>query len=130
MAYQKKQFKPTVSYYKILETISFLNERGFYPLPQGVGKILRGEIDEEIQPFIACPTYGSLVSYSRKKICRCVMMLFRYKYVEKVYDKKTDELYLKISTLGELSLLKFKKKHKNPYQNKSKSKKPTIVKLY
>ncbi len=115
--------------YKILETVSLLNNDKYYPLPEGVFKILTGSIDEEIDPFRDLPTYKTLISYTSKKISRFIMMLLRYHYLERIYDEKSDKLYLKISILGESSLIKYHKKHKYNYVRKKVNKNPTIIKI-
>ena len=129
MSYKAEKFTPSTSHYKILLTVSLLNEKGYYPLSEGIGKILKGEDDEEVEQFKDFPTYKTLISYNSKKISRYIMMLYRYHYLDKVYDPKTDKLYIKISTLGETSLLKYTKKYKTNFIKKKKVKTPTIVKI-
>lgn len=115
--------------YKILETVSLLNELDYYPLPEGVYKILTGSIDEDVVSFSYLPTYKTLISYSSKKISRYIVMLIRYHFLERRYDPKSDKLYLKIAIKGETDLLKYRKKHKYKFQQKKVNKEPTIVKL-
>ena len=129
MTKKSKEFSLTVTHYKILETVEYLNEKGYYPLSHGVRKILMGEKDDETLSFKECPTYGTLISYPSKKISRYVMMLQRYHYLNKKYDPKTDKLYLMISELGTSSLLNYRKKHKLSYKKKKLSKEITIVKI-
>ena len=124
---KKKELRLTVTHYKILETIEFLNKKGYYPLAHGVRKILMGEEDEETLLFKDAPTYGTLISYPSKKISRYVMMLQRYHYLAKKYDPVSDKLYLMISDLGTSSLLKYSKKHKVNYKKKNNPKEITIV---
>ena len=123
----KKEFTLTVTHFKILETVEYLNNLKYYPLAHGVRKILMGEKDDETLSFKECPTYGTLISYPSKKISRYVMMLQRYHYLNKKYDDVTDKLYLEISTLGILELLKYRKKHKQSYKKKITKKETTIV---
>lgn len=117
----------TPSYMKIIETVSYLNERHFYPLPEGVGKILRGEKDDETMQFADCPTYATLISFPSKKICRYVMMLSRYGYLDKIYDPKTNTLYLRTTDSGENTLFDYHKKHKRDFTKRKISSKTTIV---
>ena len=119
----------TTTHYKILETVEFLNKKDYYPLAHGVRKILMGEKDDETLLFNDAPTYGTLISYPSKKISRYVMMLQRYHYLEKKYDPVSDKLYLKISDLGSMALLKYQKRHKNSYKKKECLKEVTIVKI-
>ena len=123
------KFKLNVTYYKILETVSLLNKDGYYPINEGIYKIVTGKKDDETLKFSSLPTYSTLISYPSKKICNLTMMLFRNKYLEKVYDRKTDELYFKITRLGQDSLDKYLKRKHKVYSKKEKSKKITIVKL-
>ena len=125
----KKGLTLSTTHYKILQTVEFLNNKGYYPLAHGVRKILMGEVDEETLEFKDAPTYGTLISYPSKKISRYVMMLQRYHYLDKKYDPVTDKLYLKISDLGSAALLKYSKKHKKSYKKKDCPKEITIVKI-
>ena len=115
--------------YKILDTVYLLNQDSYYPLPEGVYKILTGSEDEDVVMFNHLPTYKTLISYGSKKISRYIIMLIRYKYLERVYDEKSDKLYLKVSTQGELALVKYHKKHKYSFKQKQVNLEPTIVKL-
>ena len=115
--------------YKILETISLLNKEHYYPLPEGVYRILSGDNDEEYLPFSNYPTYKTLISYNQKKISRLIVMLLRYRFLERVYDSNTDKLYLKIAPLGESELVKYHKKHKYAFKKKKVNKSPSIVRL-
>ena len=114
---------------KILETVSLLNKDHYYPLSEGVYLILSGDDDEEIEKFSYLPTFKTLISFNQKKISRLIVMLLRYRYLERVYDPNTDKLYLKISPLGETELLKYHKKHKYKFTTKKVNKTPSIVKL-
>ena len=97
---------------KILETVTFLNKDNYYPLPEGVYKILSGVDDEETEKFSELPTYKTLISYNSKKVSRLIVMLIRYHYLERVYDPVSDKLYLKVAPKGEVELVKYHKKHK------------------
>lgn len=123
------KFKLNVTYYKILETVSLLNKDGFYPLNEGIYKIVTGKKDDETLEFSHLSTYSTLISYPSKKICNLTLMLFRNKYLEKVYDKNTDELYFKITKLGQDTLEKYLKRKRNNYSKKVVNHKKTIVKL-
>ena len=114
---------------KILETISLLNKDHYYPLSEGVYLILSGDDDEEIEKFSYLPTFKTLISFNQKKISRLIVMLLRYRYLERVYDPNTDKLYLKISPLGETELVKYHKKHKYKFTTMKVNKTPSIVKL-
>ena len=127
MNIKRKELKLSPSYMKIIETVSYLNERHFYPLPEGIGKILKGEKDDETLQFVSCPTYATLISFPSKKICRYVMMLTRYGYLDKIYDQKTNTLYLRTTDLGESTLFDYKKKHKRAFTKRTLNKKVTIV---
>ena len=129
MVKKVKTLRLTTTHFKILETVEYLNNQKYYPLPQGVRKILMGEKDEETLLFKEAPTYGTLISYPSKKISRYVMMLLRYHYLAKKYDPKTDKLYLEISDLGVSTLLLHNKKHKTSYKKKTTQKVPTIVRI-
>ena len=125
----KKEYTPSTSEIKILDTVSFLNEKKLYPLALGVYKILIGSSEPDIEIYKECPTYGTLLSLSSKHISRLVMMLIRYQYLVRIYDEKSDDLYLKLSTKGEMFLFNYHKKHKYSFKKKDPTKSVLIVKI-
>ena len=125
----KERFIPNIIDIKILITVDYLNNLGYYPLPQGVLKILSGVLDFEGEKFQDCPTFQTIVSYNSKKISREIIMLVRYKYLVKKYDIKSNELYLMISDKGKGYLLDYSKHHKISFKKHVKKEKVTIVKI-
>lgn len=120
------ELKLVITHYKILDLVETLNKQNLYPNQEGVFKIVSGLVDEETEEYQNLNTFGVLRSYSSKKICRFILALLRHGYLEKKYDPKTDELYLKITTLGSLTLAKYLKKRKTPYA-KTKGEKPVTI---
>lgn len=120
-------YKLSTTDLKILETISFLNERKIYPVNEGVYKILKGDEDLDLENAKEVPTYKTLVSFSSKKISNLIMMLLRHNYLEKIYDRQSDELYLKLSDKGQISLIDYHKKHKYKFKEKKVNKKPLFL---
>ena len=114
---------------KILETVSELNKDGFYPLPEGVYRILAGDEDEDIAKFSYVSTYKTLISFNQKKISRLIVMLLRYRYLERIYDPNTDKMYLKVGPLGDTELTKYHKKHKYKFTQKKVNRTQCIVHL-
>lgn len=129
MKKESNVYKLSTTDFKILETISLLNEEGIYPLPEGVFKILKGDESEEIEPYRSLKTYKTLVSYSSKKVSRYIIMLLRYRYLEKIYDRESDELYLKVAPVGIVELEKYHKKHKYNFKKKKVKSKPLFLKI-
>lgn len=124
-----KELKLTITHFKILHTVKFLNDQKLYPNQEGVYKILSGEKDEETEPLMEAPTFGSLISYSSKKVCHYILALNRYGYLAKIFDRESKELYLTLTEKGDIELFKFLKKHKNGYSKKKPTLKKTIVKI-
>ena len=120
-------YKLSTTDLKILETISFLNERKIYPVNEGVYKILKGDEDLDLENAKEVPTYKTLVSFSSKKISNLIMMLLRHNYLEKIYDRQSDELYLKLSDKGQISLIDYQKKHKYKFKEKKVNKKQLFL---
>lgn len=123
----KEKFTPNITDVKILLTIQYLNKKGYYPLPLGVAKILGGLLDDETKQFIDCPTYQTLISYKSKKVSRLIVILIRYKYLEKIYDPISNDLYLKLSQRGELFLDDYLAHHHLDLKPHQKDHKTTIV---
>lgn len=124
-----KQFALNQTYCKVLLTISELNKLSFYPLNEGVYKILAGINDEEVEPFADLVTFGTLTSYTSKKICHLTLMLFRHGYLGKIYDSKTKKLYLRVTEDGEKALKGFFLKRKKSFSKRKLKNAPTIVKI-
>lgn len=122
-----KELKLTVTYIKVLKTVESLEAKKLYANQTGIAKILRGEEDEETLPYKELVTYGTLLSYSHKKIARYIMMLHRYHLLDKVFDKKTEELYLCLSIKGKNNLDEYLKHHKVNFVRTIQTKKPNIV---
>ncbi len=125
----EKDYQPKVTEVKILMTIDYLNERGYYPFPYGVTKILNGVIDEETVNFTNCPTFSNLISIVNKNVCHMVNMMVRYGYLKKVYSRETNKLYLGITEKGKKYMNSYVSTH-NLYLNKKQQKfKKTIAKI-
>ena len=124
-----KKFELIITHYKILDTINELNMRHMYPLSDGVYKIVVGIVDEETMDLIDLSTFGTLLSFGSKKVCRFLLALQRHGYIKKIYNQDTDKLYYATTMLGEEALRLYHKKHKRPYIKKQRSFKKTILKL-
>ena len=124
-----KEFKLNQTYFKVLITIKGLNDLHYYPLNEGIYKILVGVVDEETKPFIDFDCFGTLISFTSKKVCRLTMMLYRYGYIGRVFDTNTKTLYFSLTEKGEKVTTAFLKKHKKPFARKGKNNTPTIVRI-
>ena len=124
-----KEFAINQTYYKVLLTISELNQKSYYPLNEGVFKILAGVIDDETSSFVNVITFGTLTSFTSKKICHLTLMLFRYGYIGKIFDPETKKLYLRVTEKGEAAIKDFSKKHKCSFARKKPKTAITIAKI-
>ena len=124
-----KQFELNQTYCKVLLTISELNKQSYYPLNEGIYKILGGIIDDEVMPFSNISSFGTLTSYSSKKICHLTLMLFRKGLIGKVFDPETKKLYLRTTDKGEEALKNYFAKHKKGFAKRKQKSAPTIVKI-
>ena len=124
-----KEIKLNVTYFKVLITIKELNDDGFFPLNEGIYKILVGASDEETINYKYVSTFGTLTSFSSKKVCRYTMMLFRYGYIGKIFDPSTKKLYFRLTDKGLSETDAFFKKHKKGFKHKKKSLSISIVKI-
>ena len=124
-----KEFVINQTYCKVLLTISELNKRSYYPLNEGVYKVLVGIVDDETVPFADLETYGTLTSYTSKRICHLTLMLFRHGYIGKIFDPASKKLYLRITEKGETELANFFKKHRRRFAKRKQKSTQTIVKI-
>ena len=124
-----KEFALNQTYIKVLLTISELNKRSYYPLNEGIYKILAAVNDEEIVPFMDLETFGTLTSFSSKKICHLTLMLFRNGYIGKIFDPQTNKLYFRVTDKGELALTAFFEKHRHNFAKRKQKTTQTIAKI-
>lgn len=124
-----KELKISITHIKILATIDNLNKKGFYPISDGIFKIISGTVDDETATFMDEPTFGTLISFNSKKTCRYLLMLQRHKYIKKVYCQPKDKLVYTLTERGSDELTRFYKRHKGPFQKKKRTFKETIIKL-
>ena len=124
-----KQFELNQTYSKVLVTISELNKQSYYPLNEGVYKILAGILDDETEPFSNLNTFATLSSYSSKKICHLTLMLFKQGLIGKIFDPNSKTLYLRITEKGEELLNSYFKRHKKTFAKRKSKAAPTIVKI-
>ena len=124
-----KEFALNQTYAKVLLTISDLNKLSYYPLNEGIYKILAGVIDDETGPFTSIVTFGTLTSYSSKKICHLSLMLFKRGYIERIFDSVTKKLYFRVSKKGEEALNSFFKRHRCSFAKRKPKTAITIAKI-
>ena len=124
-----KHFELNQTYAKVLLTISELNKQSYYPVNEGVYKILAGVLDDETEQFSDLATFASLTSYSSKKICHLTLMLFKQGLIGKIFDPQSKTLYLRITEKGEELLNSYFKKHKKTFAKRKSKVVPTIVKI-
>ena len=123
------EFKLTVSHYKILQTVNELNKVKKYPTAKGVNNILQGKLDPETRNYINLKTFGTLLSYPGRHLCSYILNMVRRGYLSYIYDKKSDDMYLRVTEKGEIEIFTFEKKHKNEYTHKEPHRKAQIVEI-
>lgn len=124
-----KEVKLNQTYYKVLITIKALNDLHYYPLNEGIYKILVGVVDEDTKQFVDLDCFGTLISFTSKKVCRLTMMLYRYGYLGRVFDTQTKKLYFSLTDKGIEATETFLRNHKKPFARRNKNVTPTIVKI-
>ena len=124
-----KEVKLNQTYYKVLITIKALNDLHYYPLNEGIYKILVGVVDEETKQFVDLDCFGTFISFTSKKVCRLTMMLYRCGYLGRVFDTQTKKLYFSLTDKGIEATETFLRNHKKPFARRNKNVTPTIVKI-
>ncbi|HNX16501.1 MAG TPA: RQC domain-containing protein [Bacilli bacterium] len=124
-----KDLRLSITHFKIIHTVLSLNELSLYPNQEGVYKILSGQDENETKNLQNLPTYGTLISYSSKKICHYVLALLRHGFLKYIFDSKSENLYLEVTGKGKYNLDIFLAKRKSPYSRTFKASKPSIVKI-
>ena len=123
------ELKLILTHFKILDTVKWLNDSHLYATQLGIFKIVHGDIDEDTVSLTDCPTFSTLTSYESKKICRYILALHRYGYLIKVFDRKTNVLYLSITLKGRDALEVFHKRHRGGYKKTARKFKSQIIKI-
>ena len=122
-------FKLTVSHYKILQTVNELNKMHKYPTAKGINNILQGKLDPETRKYIDLKTFGTLLSYPGRRLCSYILNMVRRGYLSYIYDKKSDDMYLRLTEKGEVEVFDYERKHKNNYTKKEPHRKAQIVEI-
>jgi len=124
-----KELKLAITHYKILHTVFSLNQLSLFPNQEGVHKVLTGNDRNEYEDIRNIPTFGTLISYSSKKICHYILSLIRHAFLKNVYDEGTQEFYLQITKKGEDVLNLFLAMRKTSYRKTTKPIKLSIIRL-
>lgn len=127
MLFPEKPFKLSISHIKILLTVSELNSVHSYPMKEGIGKLLRGEIDDETMKFSNITTFGTLISFQGRKLSSYILVLQRRGYLLNKYDPKSNAFFLAITPKGEEEIRLFFKRHSQIFKKKTQSFKNTIL---
>ena len=123
------EFRLTVSHYKILQTVNELNKVKKYPTAKGVNNILQGKLDPETRKYIDLKTFGTLLSYPGRRLCSYILNMVRRGYLSYIYDKVSDDMYLRLTEKGEIEVYNFERKHKREYTKKEPHRKAQIVEI-
>ena len=126
---KKSEFRLTVSHYKILQTVNELNKEKKYPTAKGINNILQGKLDPETRKYINLKTFGTLLSYPGRRLCSYILNMVRRGYLSYIYDKQSDDMYLRLTEKGEAEVFNFERKHKNQYTKKEPHRKAQIVEI-
>lgn len=123
------EFRLTISHYKILQTVNELNKVKKYPTAKGINNILQGKLDPETRKYIELKTFGTLLSYPGRRLCSYILNMVRRGYLSYIYDKVSDDMYLRLTEKGEIEVFNFERKHKNEYTHKEPHRKAQIVEI-
>ena len=126
---KKAKDELSLAHYKILITISELNDKEFYPTTKGVFNVLTGKEDNETILFTYLRTYGSLISIQSRRVCAYIKYLEKLEYITEVYNKENDDLYLKITPLGDSIAQLYLHKNKKGFNKVDKKPKKEIIHL-
>ena len=129
MKKKSTEFRLSVSHYKIMETIAELNKMNKYPTAKGVNNILSGKFDEETKQYINISTFGTLISFPGRKLCSYILNMVRRGYLSYIYDKNTDNMYIRITEKGEEELFLHLRKHNYSHKRKTPHHKQEIVEI-
>ena len=126
---KKSEFRLTISHYKILQTVNELNKQKLYPTAKGINNILQGKLDPETRKYINLKTFGTLLSYPGRRLCSYILNMVRRGFLSYIYDKNSDDMYLRLTEKGEVEVFNFERKHKNQYTKKEPHRKAQIVEI-
>ncbi len=126
---KKSKDELSLAHYKILITISELNDKEFYPTAKGVFNILTGKEDNETILFTYLRTYGTLLSIPSRRVCAYIKYLVKLDYLKEIYNKENDDLYLKITPVGDSIAQLYLHNNKKGFNKVNKKPKKEIIHL-
>lgn len=118
-----------LSQYKVLISVYELNLKELYPTHRGVYNILTGAEDNETILYTNLRTYGSLISIQKRRASAIINSLIKSNLLEEVFDRETDELYLKVTSEGEYKASFYLHKHKDRIKKVERKIKKEIIHL-
>ncbi len=118
----EKVFKLTPIDYRLLQIILQLDKMNLAANRYGVYCMAKGIVNHETEMLKNNLYFGCAKSCSQKQISLRLIKLRKAKLIENLYIEKYDDMFLKITNLGEERVENYFSKHKNivakPKQNK------------
>jgi hypothetical protein len=96
-------------------------------MKEGIGKLLRGEIDDETMKFSNITAFGTLISFKGRKLSSYILVLQRRGYLLNKYDSKSNAFFLAITAKGEEEIRLFFKRHPRVFKKKTQTFTNTIL---
>jgi hypothetical protein len=101
---------------KLLDLVSLLNEKDLMGSAEGLVGLVKGQLTPEVNAFKDAESFGSLTSYSPKRLKGLLRLLVQHGYLEQVYSAEEEDYFFRISPLGQAAVLTYRA---HPHKKKS-----------
>lgn len=93
---------------KLLDLIALLNDHGRMGSPEGIVALAQGIVNPETLAFKEAESFGSLTSYSGKRLKGLLRLLVQKGYLSQAYSAAEEDYFFLISAQGRAALTPYR----------------------
>jgi hypothetical protein len=105
---RKSVYRLKRSQLKLLDLVSLLNQKGLMGSAEGLTALVQGQLTPEALAFKDAESFGSLTSYSRKRLKGLLRLLVQRGYLEQAYSAQEEDYFFRISPLGQQAVMDYR----------------------
>jgi DNA-binding PadR family transcriptional regulator len=106
----RKEFVPKRAQLKLLDLVLGLNEAGQMGSSEALVELAHGANSPAVLAFACLDSYGSLTSFSSKRVKGLLRVLKQHGYLTQRYDAHEEEYYFVTTPLGQQAALAYRTK--------------------